>query len=173
MINKDKLLLIIITLVVIGFFAFYQYNNQETEPTNNELKEVLLYFSTSDAMYLKAEKRMVKADHIYLNTLKELIKGPESNNLNPTIPEGVEILDLRVKDGIAYIDFNRALKDNHWGGSTGESMTVYSIVNTMTQFPEIEKVQFMLEGEKIETLAGHIYLMPPIEPNKRLLKQET
>ena len=49
-------------------------------------------------------------------------------------------------------------------------MTVYSIVNTLAELPEIEMVRFLIEGEEIETLAGHLDLSEPVYPDEGLIK---
>ena len=48
-------------------------------------------------------------------------------------------------------------------------MTVYSIVNSLTQFEDIEKVQILIAGEEIETLAGHMDLAYPLERDESLI----
>lgn len=170
MIKKLILLLSVVMIAVVVAFAVMKFT--DTAVDNPDKVEVDLYFSTKDAMYLKAESRVVKGDNLYRNTIQELIKGPESPTLSRTIPDGVKINEIKVKNGTTYLDFNRALVENHWGGSTGEILTVYSIVNTMAQFPEIDRVQILIEGEEIETLAGHLDLLKPLEPDKRLIKEE-
>lgn len=163
---------IISVLIIIAMIVIYLAGYQEESPVAPSRVEVVLYFSTRDAMYLKGETREVERGNLYKNTLEELIKGPTSSDLGRTIPEGVSVIAISVKDGVAYPDFNQALVEKHWGGSTGEIMTVYSIVNTLAQFPEIERVQLLVEGEKIETLAGHMYLTEPLEPDQELLLKE-
>lgn len=171
--NKKILYILTVLIVLIAAFAIFniRYNNKPTQPEQDKV-EIDLYFSTQNAMYLVAEKRAVGSENLYENTLFQLIKGPSSSELGETIPDGVEVLDIKIEEGTAYLDFNRALVENHWGGSTGELLTVYSIVNTMTQFPEIERVMFLIEGENIETLAGHMDLSKPIDRNTDLLKDK-
>ena len=70
----------------------------------------------------------------------------------------------------AKVDFNRAMVDKLSGGSTGEEMLVGSIVNTLTEFPEIKKVQIVIEGRKVETLKGHMDTSQPITRMEELLK---
>lgn len=161
------LLLLIVTFVSVIAVRLYYHPSTEMEQTR---KEVLLYFSTKDAMYLKGEPRIIDSDNIFVNTIKELIAGPNSSSLSPTIPQGVELISITINNGVARLNFNRSLIENHWGGSSGESLTVYSIVNTMTQFPEIKSVQFLIEGEEVETLAGHIYLKEPIQRNDNIIE---
>ena len=59
-----------------------------------------------------------------------------------------------VQDGVATVDFSKELQKNFNGGSTGEEMLVGSIVNTLTDFPEVKKVRIRIEGEDVETRLG-------------------
>ncbi|GAJ20538.1 unnamed protein product, partial [marine sediment metagenome] len=58
----------------------------------------------------------------------ELIKGPESSDFYRTIPEGTQVNEVYIADDIAYLDLSEEIFKNHPGGSSGELMTVYSIV---------------------------------------------
>jgi spore germination protein GerM len=64
------------------------------------------------------------------------------------------------------LDFSRELQTNHSGGSAGELLTVYSIVNTLAEnIHGISRVQILVEGNEVETLAGHLDLREPLSPN--------
>lgn len=166
---KDKKIIILIVIAIILVFILISIRQQEEVIV--EKKEVLVYFSTKDAMYLTAEERFVTSDYLYENTIKELIKGPQTSSLSPTIPDRVELISIEIEDNLAYLNFNQALVKNHWGGSAGESLTVYSIVNTMVQFAEIAEVIILIEGEQINTLAGHLDLSIPLEENFEIVKE--
>jgi hypothetical protein len=68
------------------------------------------------------------------------------------------LLGADVRDGIAYLDFNKAFNTTY--GSEEESILVNGILATMAQFPDVQKVQFQVEGEPLDTL-GHIELTDP------------
>lgn len=133
-----------------------------------------LYFSTEDAAHLAEEKRELPkeeeiGDQIKL-VVKELIKGPTSSNLFPTLPPETILREVYLKGGTCFLDFSRELRDNHPGGSTGEELTVFSLVNTLTQnFSQIEMVQILIEEREVETLIGHIDFTGPLRENKSLL----
>ncbi len=168
---KRKNIYIIIGIIIIALYVFFVLA-PDKRGVDSQVREVTLYFSTDNALYLAGEKRMVKTDNLYENTVKELIAGPESPELGKTIPAGTELINIRLENNIALLNFNDKFQKNHWGGSTGERMTVYSLVNTLTQFGEIEKVQILIEGKEIETLAGHLDLSKPLAVNESLLKIE-
>ncbi len=136
-----------------------------------------IYFSDAQEMYLAAED--LGLDDV--NDLQEaaqkvigaLIAGPKDSSLFPTIPSGTKLLKVEVDGkGLAAVDFSAELKDNHPGGSSGETMTVYSIVNSLAELEGIDRVQILVEGQVIETLAGHISLDEPLEPDPGLIKSK-
>lgn len=168
--NKRFLIfLVILTIIVIGVVL-----NVEREKPVVEDWEVVLYFADAEAMYLEAETGVISttAADLYSDTLKELVKGPRTDYLIKTIPEGVRILSVDINNGDCRVNFSQELVDNHWGGSTGERMTVYSIVNTLTQFAEIDRVKILIEGQEINTLAGHMDLTIYLEPDRELIAED-
>ncbi len=53
----------------------------------------------------------------------------------------------------------RELARNHPGGSIDEILTVYTIVNALTDnLPAITAVQILIDGHEVDTLAGHVDL---------------
>jgi len=132
-------------------------------------KEVKLYFSDEQAQYLTAEIREVKTNDLYENIVKELIEGPKNEGLEVTIPAQTKLLGIEVKDRTAIVDFSKEIQTKHWGGSTGETITVYSIVNTLTALDGIDRVQILVEGTKVQTLVGHLELEEPLTFNSNLI----
>jgi germination protein M len=134
--------------------------------------EITLYFSDGDAQYLIPESRKIKLkDYLAKQAIIELIKGPHNDNLYPTIPQTTRVNALYVSDGIAYIDFSSEIIEDHPGGSTGELLTIYSIVMTLTSFADIDKVQFLVDGNSGETLVGHVDTSVPLERDENWLRK--
>jgi len=104
-------------------------------------------------------------------TLEELVKGPRSTLIRTISPTTV-IRDVRIdSNGVVWVDFSSHLSKEHPGGSSAEIMTVYSIVNTiLLNFKEVKEVGILIEGVKIETLAGHIDCSRPFVANKDFIK---
>jgi spore germination protein GerM len=142
-----------------------------------ERKEVLLYFSDSEGEYLIGEKReILKKNEVKeeaKETITELIKGPKGK-LIPTLPPRTKLLTLQINDtGVARVNFNPALSKDHPGGSSAEMMTVYSIVNSLAlNFPQIKRVQILIDGKSIETITGHLSLRQPVSPKPDLIRRQ-
>ena len=147
----------------------------DIEQINRDLNKqtITLYFPDEQAMHVIPEKRdVVKNDPLEVIVVKELMKGPETPGLTePTIPKEAKLLSVEVKDEVAYVDFSRDLIEKHVGGSTGEMMTIAPIVNSLTELPGIKKVQFLVEGKKEKTLAGHVIFDEPFERSEDWIKE--
>lgn len=133
--------------------------------------ELRLYFPDAQAQYLVLESRKVstQADPEE-EAIEQLIKGPQSKDLRGSLPGGTKLVGLEISGDTAYVDFSKDLVKNHPGGSAGETMTIYSVVNTLAQFAGITKVKFLVEGKTVETLAGHYDLSRPFEPRWDLVR---
>lgn len=136
-------------------------------------REVTLYFSDNQALYLLPEERTLtlQGKPLAEAVVQALIEGPRLPGRTRTIPEGTKLLSLSLSDDTAIVNFSRELRTNHWGGSAGEMMTVYSVVNSLARIKGISRVQFLIEGQKIETLTGHLDLTAPVTPRWDLVKQ--
>ncbi|MGB9856950.1 MAG: GerMN domain-containing protein [Dictyoglomaceae bacterium] len=141
--------------------------------------ETKIYFYDPKTLRLVPEERnfefskwqsLFRREYIAREVLLSLIEGPKDLKLRSPIPLGTKILGVSVKNNIAYVNFSDELKRNHPGGSLGEMLTVYSIVNTLTELSWIKKVQILINGAIVESLAGHIDLSEPLERDLSLTK---
>lgn len=146
--------------------------NPPVSPNPGETKTTLtLYFADKEAQFLVPEKREVirKGESAEEAVIRELIAGPADTAHGRTMPPETKLISISVANGVAYANFSKELKIKHWGGSAGETMTVYSVVNSLAELPGITEVQFLIEGAKVESLAGHIELDAPLRPDWRLV----
>ena len=101
--------------------------------------------------------------------LRELIKGPETEGLKPVLPPKTTIRSLEIDNGLAVVDLSQeAVRIDR--GSWGEALVVWSVVNTLTKFPEVEAVRILIEGQPAETLAGHFDLSRPLRRNEQAIR---
>jgi germination protein M len=149
--------------VVIKEVPYEEEKKEEVQPVPEEMIEVNLYFSDSQAMYLVSEKRKIPSTtSLAKQVVVELIKGPASSDLYSTIPEGTRVNEVYIADDIVYVDLSEEVFKNHPGGSSGELMTVYSIVNSLTEISPIKGVQILVEGNERNSLVGHVDLSMPL-----------
>ena len=134
--------------------------------------KVNVYYPRDDGTGLLPVSRTVKLENEdkYTAALKPLLTGTKEKGQTNVIPKKAKLRSVTVKDGVATVDFSKELQQNFSGGSTGEEMLVGSIVNTLTDFPEVKKVQILIDGASVETLSGHLDLSEPLPRMTELLK---
>ncbi len=110
--------------------------------------------------------------------LVELIRGnPKKKKVYTVIPRNTSILSLKIKNGLATVDLSSEIF-NHDSGAIGESLGISSIVNTLTEFDNIKKVKFKVEGKEkgkvgnrdVESWWGHVGLSEqPFERDEKII----
>ena len=180
---KPATVLIILLLIIIGAIALWgerplipgrpAARRTASESTRRTLegpkKTVVLFFLARDQKSLQEETREVMGAATTTEDAKralaELVKGPESD-LAATIPPAAQVRNLFIdSSGTAYADFDRELKEGHRGGAQEELYAVFSIVDTLaSNFPQIKRVQILVEGLEIPTLAGNVDTERPLTP---------
>jgi len=144
-------------------------------PEENQ-REVTLFFRSAGGEELRGEKRKIFLAGTIAEQARQavegLIEGP-LGDLLPTLPPESEVREVYlVADGTAYVDFSQAFVDGHIGGSSGEIDTVFSLVDTLAfNFPEIQRVKILVEGEERATLKEHLDLSRSFLPDMSLVAQ--
>lgn len=90
--------------------------------------------------------------------LNELIQGPRSGSLTPTLAPTTKIISVTSLGGIATIDFSKNIQDSFSGGALEEDMAIKSILWSVTQIPGINGVRILINGEIGDSIGGHIIL---------------
>ena len=178
-------LLVFLVFMGLSVFVVYLFRQDisdalkpllEKKAVKKEKKVVTLFFSEEEEEYLVGEKREIsktgKIEEEARETVLELIKGPKEK-LIPTLPPHTRLLTLQVdQSGVARVNFDQTLSKEHPGGSSAEMMTIYSIVNSLTlNFPQVKRVQILINGKAVESIAGHISLKQPIPSNLNMVKK--
>lgn len=97
--------------------------------------------------------------------INALLAGPNIEELEKgymtLIPEDTQLLGAAVKDGVANINFSSEFRFNKYGveGYYGQ---LAQIVYTATAFSNINSVQFLIEGEKIDYLSEGVFIGAPL-----------
>ncbi|MDI9476491.1 MAG: GerMN domain-containing protein [Natronincolaceae bacterium] len=91
--------------------------------------------------------------------LEELRNKPEDKGL-ATIAERIKVLSVETAEGTAYVNLSG---ENLHGGSLEESLLLQQIVFSLTELEKIDRVQFLVDGSKRETLMGHILIEEPLK----------
>lgn len=145
------------------------------EPPKQEIKQqsFIVYRAAADGREKLLPEKFTINDNgksAAENALIALVSTkPQDASMEDVFPIGTKVLSLRVDEkGTAYADFSKELTKKGQG-SYGEMMICYAIANTLTEFPNIKRVQILVEGKKVTTLNGHMDVEEPLIRNKDFL----
>jgi germination protein M len=136
-----------------------------------------LYFVSEDGMSLVGVHREVPFGEGVLEQARQIViaqLGPAPAPLASAIPPGTKLRSFFVTErGDAFVDLSMESRTRHTGGALDELFTVYSIVNALTtNLPAVTRVQILVEGREVDTLAGHVDLRHPLQQNLKWVRTE-
>ena len=133
-----------------------------------------LYFTDKDGQNLVKEQRTVRYRRSIPKeriVLEQLMKGPMEKGHYPTIPENMEILDVTIADRICYVAFDRVFSS--YALDVSEKIPVYSVVNTLLDALEADKVQTTVgASDKLDIFGQKMSLYRFYEKNDKLVVTE-
>lgn len=97
---------------------------------------------------LEKEYQHISTDcHLYFALAQAVVQQPVSSQLSSAIPVGTRLKGAWLDQGTAYVDYTKELF-SYGGGTFREQRLLAQIVYTLTQLPEIQRVQILIEGHK-------------------------
>lgn len=131
-----------------------------------------LFFVSGDGSRLVAVEQDVPFGEGVIAQARVILEAqlaPPAPPLALAIPAGTKLRTLFVTErGEAFVDLSAEISTRHPGGSLNEICTVYTIVNVLTaNLPAITAVQILVNGQEVDTLAGHVDLRRPLQQDLR------
>ncbi len=138
------------TVGVMTSDMFVDNAGEMVEETDTKVT-LRLYFANEDGDGLIAVNRELSHNADVSNVsmeklvLEQLIAGPASDETYPTINPDTKIVSVTVKDGVCHIAFDSTFETPINNVTT--DVTIYSIVNSLSELSNINKVQFSIDGD--------------------------
>jgi len=156
--NRLKQLLLLLLVIIVAAFASGCLKEKQVETDGSaQVKDsgaeknmhIGVYYVkyTPDNTYLVREEHIIPhTDNALKAAVEELIKAePETEGAVNIIPRATRVLGVTVENATATVNFSKEVLDANVG-SEGEILGIQSIVNTLTEFPDVEAVSFQVEG---------------------------
>lgn len=147
-------------------------NNPTVNPEKTNWQVVELYFADRTGTRLASEQRSIEVKQslsLEYQIVEQLIAGPEKNMLEKTIPASTQIKDIKTEDGICYVNLSKEFINKKLANVTKQT-TVYSIVDSLTELDSVNKVQFLIEGEKINSKKDGIDFSKLFSRNEAMIR---
>ena len=148
-----------------------------------------LYYVAEDGMSLVGVQREVPFGEPVVEQARRIIEaqlGAAPDSLAAPVPAGTSLRGIYVTDRgcppgsppeacrhDAFVDLSVEARTKHTGGALDELFTIYAIVDALTvNLPSISRVQILVDGKEVDTLAGHVDLRHPLEKNLKWVRTE-
>jgi spore germination protein GerM len=194
MTSRAKLLTVLV-LVVVTAGALYlkalihRLRSERVQPTeasvraklaetslhaqNAPLESVTLFFPSNDEGVLLQETRQLSLASSDTDRIRQiflaLLEGPAQGHGAP-IPGGAELRSaFLAPDGTAYLDLAAGALPLFEPGIGTETLALYSIVDSICyNIPSVKRVKFLIQGQEVDTLDGHVDLTEAFVPDTNL-----
>lgn len=139
-------------------------SEEPLEPTATQT--VRVYFARGE--YLGVVTRTVpETPAIARAAVEELLAGPtvaeKGWGFGSEVPEGTRLLGLTIDGGTARVDLSSDFESG--GGMLSVTMRLAQVVYTLTQFPAVERVVLMMDGDVVDVFTGEGLMLD--EPRTR------
>ncbi len=136
----------------------------------------LLYFVAEDGVSLVGVAHDVPLGDTPAAQARALVEAQLTTEppapLGRAVPKDVTVrgVFLPGRDD-AYVDLDGAFVTALPGGSHNELLATYAIVSVLTtNLSPVARVQILIDGREVETLAGHVDLREPLRKNEGLIR---
>lgn len=182
--NKKKTLLMLIFIILVIIIGVLVYKKLESnkeeisaeitpleEMTEEQERETMisLYFVNSETSTLAPEARKIDVKELikdpYKMLVELLIEGPKNEKLAKSIPEGTKVNKAELKNGIVELDLSKEFIENQKEDQKQVELSIYSIVNTLTELNEVNFVKILIDGEENKKIGE-------IELNQNFTRQD-
>jgi N-acetylmuramoyl-L-alanine amidase len=147
-----------------GVLESAQTLSKQQGPIPTTPNSYTLYYPSSQSTSLISEGRQATQNFKSLDPVQkvhtiisELLQGPK--NQEGFFPiHAAQLSDVRFQNGIATLNFSKALKEGFSGGAAEEELAIKSIVWTTAQVGNIKGVRILVNGDLNDSIGGHITL---------------
>ena len=131
--------------------------------------ETRLYFVDAEMLRLVPVKTSIpegSTERMAQRVLDELVDGRDSNyKIRRVIPKIKGGLKASVNGETVCVDISRAVADSHPEGRDLEVLTIYQIVNSLTELDGVKTVKFTIDGVTQRDFMGYIDMRETFVPD--------
>lgn len=141
-----------------------------------ERAQLTLYFADETGQNLVEKTESVTYNgNISMDRLvvDNVIAGPRSTDAFATIDPATTVNSVTTQDGVCYVNLSRDFLNKT--SNISDEVIVYSLVNSLTELGNVNKVQLLIDGSKDESLGAYDFstqferdleLILPVSPEK-------
>ncbi|MEO7718236.1 MAG: GerMN domain-containing protein [Capsulimonas sp.] len=124
---------------------------------NNKFQTIIGVCSALAAISIPVAAEPIASQNPARDAVQSVLQSP-----NSVLPSTTEIRGIAVQNGLATVNFNSALVTDFKGGDTDEAKGVNAILKALGKFPNVSKVQILVNGEHVDSLGGLLDISGPL-----------
>jgi hypothetical protein len=150
-------------------------NQFALQPNNGTTQLATLYFPALNEGKIMPESRSLtwaQADADRVRQIVLALAEGSHQGYGRVLPASTTVRAVFLAaDGTAYVDLSNDILSDFEPGIQSETLAIYSIVNSLTiSIPSVKRVQFLIQGQEVETLDGHADLTAAFTPDLTRVK---
>ena len=128
---------------------------EEAQSADAGTVDTVVYYQDNYGYLVPVQCKVPAEDGIAKATLSLMVKSTANDmqaarlGLRTVLPENMS-MDLDIAGGLARIDLGKEALE--MPDAAAESNMIAAIVQALTEFPTVEKVEFLIGGQRLETL---------------------
>ena len=125
---------------------------------------VRLFFPARESGLLTSESRTLtlhEGDSAVEAIMSALMEGPQTESLSPLLPEGFQMLTVRVESGTCYLNLPRSDVSLLPEGLEAQQLLVRGMVNSLCSANGVDRVQLLLDGQ-VAASFGQVDISGPL-----------
>lgn len=132
----------------------------EEEISQEQLRKTIvsLYFISKENNNLSPEARLIDIKEIintpYEKLVNLLIEGPKNEKNKKIIPENTKLLKTYIEGDCVTLDFSTEFLNFNKEDEKEKNNLINSIVNTLTELTEVNKIKILINGEINDEFKG-------------------
>ena len=142
-----------------------------TNIRNYERTQLHLYFcDESGESLVYVTRAIIYNANISMDRLvvEQIIKGPNSTDFYPTVNPDTRIISVTSRDRVCYVNLGTEFLQTE--NRAKPEIAVYSLVNSLTELPGVDRVQILIDGSAEGVMAGQLDLSVQFERNMSLVE---
>ena len=146
--------------------------NSDREIGNYEKVRLHLYFAAkSGDQLVNTWRNVVYNSNVSVErvVVEQVLKGPNSDVVFPTLNPSAKILSVTTRDGVCYVNFDQAFLTEPYDVTS--QVAVYSLVNSLTELSSVQTVQITIDG-KADRNFMEISLSSAFERNRSMVRDQ-
>lgn len=148
-------------------------DNMGSEENATKIVNLNLYFANKNGDKLIPQSTVIEYNAnvaVEKVIVEQLIAGSTEKGYYPTIPKDTKVMSVTTKDGVCYVNLDLGFTAQ--GYDVLGSVTIYSIVNSLTELSGVTGVQLLVNGETNITYKDNISLENTFQMNPEIVEKE-